>query len=450
MTKIRRVLATALTFTLLVWMGVGSAAPGLSLSPAVSIDTAAGLSPTSGTALDTGAGLSPMSGTAPTAFDDAYTTGAGQAITVPAPGVLGNDTDPESDVLTAYLGVIAGNGVVFLSPAGTFRYTPDAGFTGLDSFTYQTFDGTSFSGFATATVDVGSAPTPDPGPTPGPGTVDGAAIYASSCAGCHGASGEGLGSFPALVPTSLTSAQLVSVTNTGVGVMPGFGSLGVPKVAAVADYIILLSTGTAPPPPTPVPPSGPAAVYASFCASCHAADGSGTPLGPDIIGEGADETISVVRTGDGTMPGFPIAVISDADLADLADFVANLGGPAPPSPPAPTTPPDPDGGSPGDRTGPEVYAGFCASCHAADGTGTPLGPDVVGESIDEILDVVRSGDSGMPGFGAAVITDGELDAMAAWLAGEGNHDESEHDDDHLAVQRDDDHAVESNDEEEHD
>lgn len=164
------------------------------------------------------------------------------------------------------------------------------------------------------------------------------------------------------------------------------------------------------------------------------------------------------------MPGFSIAAISDADLAELADFVANLGNPVPPAPTDPAIPPDGGGGGGSDgRTGPEVYASSCASCHAADGSGTPLGPDVVGESIDEILDVVRSGDSGMPAFSALVISDSELDALAIWLAGDGGHasdhdsddDDSDHDsehhdddDDQLVVQRDDDQAVES-DEEEH-
>ena len=93
----------------------------------------------------------------PTANPDTYQVGAGGSLTVDAPGVLANDTDPEGDPLTAEL--ISGTttsqgGTVVLNPDGSFTYTPPAGFVGVDSFSYVAHDGTSDSTVATVTLNV--------------------------------------------------------------------------------------------------------------------------------------------------------------------------------------------------------------------------------------------------------------------------------------------------------
>ncbi len=62
-------------------------------------------------------------------------------IAVGAPGVLANDHDYDDDPLTAVLDTGPGSGAVTLDPDGSFTYTPNAGFTGSDSFTYTAFDG---------------------------------------------------------------------------------------------------------------------------------------------------------------------------------------------------------------------------------------------------------------------------------------------------------------------
>jgi hypothetical protein len=45
-----------------------------------------------------------------------------------------------------------------LNPDGSFTYTPDTGFSGKDSFTYQASDGSALSNVATVTIDVGLTP----------------------------------------------------------------------------------------------------------------------------------------------------------------------------------------------------------------------------------------------------------------------------------------------------
>ncbi|HQL88517.1 MAG TPA: Ig-like domain-containing protein, partial [Lentisphaeria bacterium] len=90
----------------------------------------------------------------PTAVDDAYTTNANTPKTVAAPGVLFNDTDPESDPLTAILVTNPANGTVMLNADGSFTYTPNLNFHGIDTFTYKANDGHGDSNVATVTITV--------------------------------------------------------------------------------------------------------------------------------------------------------------------------------------------------------------------------------------------------------------------------------------------------------
>lgn len=98
--------------------------------------------------------------TAPAAAADAYRSRAGVPLTVPAPGVLANDTDPEGDILFAAPSIGPAHGALALNADGSFVYTPTAGYGGPDSFTYQVQDPYGVGGAATVTLLVdGSAPT---------------------------------------------------------------------------------------------------------------------------------------------------------------------------------------------------------------------------------------------------------------------------------------------------
>ncbi|MCK4409806.1 MAG: cadherin-like domain-containing protein, partial [Candidatus Eisenbacteria sp.] len=78
---------------------------------------------------------------APAAVDDSYSTGVDQLLTVAAPGVLGNDSDQDEDVLSASLVSDVSDGVLSLAADGSFTYDPASGFEGTDSFTYAAHDG---------------------------------------------------------------------------------------------------------------------------------------------------------------------------------------------------------------------------------------------------------------------------------------------------------------------
>ncbi|TGV62728.1 hypothetical protein EN803_36865, partial [Mesorhizobium sp. M2D.F.Ca.ET.160.01.1.1] len=51
-------------------------------------------------------------------------------------------------------------GTLALNADGSFTYTPIAGFTGTDSFTYRAFDGHDYSAAASAELTVNAIPTP--------------------------------------------------------------------------------------------------------------------------------------------------------------------------------------------------------------------------------------------------------------------------------------------------
>jgi Tol biopolymer transport system component len=94
---------------------------------------------------------------APFAALDWYATPPGVALQVgAAAGVLANDSDPEGDALTAAAVGAPEHGTLTLATDGSFTYTPEAAFTGFDSFTYRALDsGQAGSAPARATIRIG-------------------------------------------------------------------------------------------------------------------------------------------------------------------------------------------------------------------------------------------------------------------------------------------------------
>ncbi len=80
------------------------------------------------------------------AVADSYTTTAGVELVVSAgQGVLANDSDPDSAFLVADLAASTAHGTLVLHPNGSFEYTPAAGFSESDTFTYRVYDGQDYS-----------------------------------------------------------------------------------------------------------------------------------------------------------------------------------------------------------------------------------------------------------------------------------------------------------------
>ena len=104
--------------------------------------------------------------TRPSAGNDSYTVDSGATLEVPADqGVMLDDSDPEGDALVASLFSGPQHGTLTFNEDGSFTYTPNAGYVGLDSFIYRVFDGSLYSALAAVTIHVVEA---DPGEIPPP------------------------------------------------------------------------------------------------------------------------------------------------------------------------------------------------------------------------------------------------------------------------------------------
>jgi hypothetical protein len=101
----------------------------------------------------------------PAATGDTATTAEDTPLTVPAPGVLANDTDTDNAPaqLAAVLVLGPAHGSVTLNPDGGFTYTPARDYNGPDSFTYRASDGSASSPAATVSLTV-TAVNDDPTP----------------------------------------------------------------------------------------------------------------------------------------------------------------------------------------------------------------------------------------------------------------------------------------------
>jgi Bacterial Ig domain len=88
------------------------------------------------------------------AVNDTYNIDENNTLTVPAPGVLGNDFDLNGGSLSAVLVTSTSHGSLSFQSDGAFTYTPNANFLGADTFTYYATDGTNDSNVATVTIDV--------------------------------------------------------------------------------------------------------------------------------------------------------------------------------------------------------------------------------------------------------------------------------------------------------
>jgi VCBS repeat-containing protein len=97
---------------------------------------------------------------APVAHDDAYQLRENTSLTVPARGVLANDTDIDGDPLTAVIVTGPTHGALTLNSDGSFTYTPTLNYHGTETFSYRASDGHSQSNPATVELTITSANRP--------------------------------------------------------------------------------------------------------------------------------------------------------------------------------------------------------------------------------------------------------------------------------------------------
>src|SRR5204863_692463 len=89
------------------------------------------------------------------ATNDAFLVAEDNSLTVDAiGGLLANDTDIDGDTLTPTITLEPLHGTVTVNPDGSFSYTPEADYNGLDGFSYLVGDGTTTSDVASATITI--------------------------------------------------------------------------------------------------------------------------------------------------------------------------------------------------------------------------------------------------------------------------------------------------------
>jgi mono/diheme cytochrome c family protein len=134
------------------------------------------------------------------------------------------------------------------------------------------------------------------------GSAGGPALYASNCAGCHGASGAGAGTRPDI--RCAAPSRVNDAVRDGRGitfpVMPSYGTdvLTGAELAGVRAFIAASCPGT------------PAALYAGNCSTCHGPTGSGGESanqlkGPNIRCKSLGDVTDAVVDGSGGMPAIP-------------------------------------------------------------------------------------------------------------------------------------------------
>ncbi|HVX64538.1 MAG TPA: cadherin-like domain-containing protein, partial [Pirellulales bacterium] len=201
-----------------------------------------------------------LSGSPPVAANDLFAVQQDTPLSITAPGLLTNDSDPEGDSLTASLFSGPAHGTLALQADGSFSYTPDAGFAGVDSFTYQADDGTSKSALAAVTLKVGAggaAPTidldADDNPVPGADFIatftegGGPVLLADTDAALADADSSKLASLTVTI-TNLHDGALenLSADTSGTAITAsydsGSGVLTLSGSDSVADYLQVLKT----------------------------------------------------------------------------------------------------------------------------------------------------------------------------------------------------------------
>lgn len=182
----------------------------------------------------------------PSGTTEAFTVAQATILDVAAPGVLGNDSDPDADALSAVLAAGPSHGTIQLNPNGSFIYTPDTDYHGTDTFYYQADDGLALSDVIAVTLTV--TPTPvAPNPMASPSAVLAGETVVLSC-NPVGGSGAYV-SFQWSGSNGFTSSQqnpgVVSMSDAGIftftlTVVDSLGLAGTESITVIAIASALL------------------------------------------------------------------------------------------------------------------------------------------------------------------------------------------------------------------
>ncbi|MFN8544726.1 MAG: c-type cytochrome [Candidatus Binatia bacterium] len=221
------------------------------------------------------------------------------------------------------------------------------------------------------------------------GTATGARLFAGNCASCHGPDARGVNGQSNIRCNRSIHDAVRSGRNGPAGTMPALNGITDAEITRLQSYLVgLCPAGTA---------SG-SDLWGSNCASCHGTDGGGTIDAPSVrCATLVSDAVSRGRAA--AMPAF--STLTGADLTALTGHMAQLC-------------------TQHGRTGADLWAGNCSTCHGASANGGRSalgvdGPDVRCTGRNDYLEKVRQGDDNMPAFPALGTTD--VDAMVTYVHG---------------------------------
>jgi Bacterial Ig domain len=168
----------------------------------------------------------------PVGVDDSFEVWENTTLDVAPPGVVTNDSDPDADPLSVALITPTSNGEISAEQAGSFRYTPDPGFTGVDSFRYAVEDGQGGSTGLVVDVVINVTPTAEP--------TNDQAVAAGAVADAGQASGVGPSPAPAdpRVSMGMDSGASPAAWTSSSAALPATGT-----TSNVFVPVVLLATG---------------------------------------------------------------------------------------------------------------------------------------------------------------------------------------------------------------
>jgi mono/diheme cytochrome c family protein len=185
--------------------------------------------------------------------------------------------------------------------------------------------------------------------TPGAAAPDGASLYAGQCAACHGA-------LASSTKLGLSLVRLQNAISGNVGGMAALAKLAAAELQAITSAL----NATTPPGTAPVVSADGAALYASYCASCHGTLANSGKSGATLAR--LQNAISANSGGMGTLTTLSVTQVQ----AIITALTPSTPTPTPTPIPAPTA------------DGTALYASNCASCHGALAASTKGGASAAG------------------------------------------------------------------------
>ena len=164
----------------------------------------------------------------PVATAESYTTDEDTPLNQTTPGVLGNDSDPNADTLTATLVAGPAHAASFaLAADGSFAYAPATNYTGSDSFSYQARDPNgALSAVTTATIAVSPVNDAPVNTVPGPqaAAANTPLVFTAAGANAIAIADVDAGASPAQVTLTATNGTLTLAATVGLAFTDGDGA----------------------------------------------------------------------------------------------------------------------------------------------------------------------------------------------------------------------------------